>query len=305
VHGRILSYAMGSIDYMEIEYYSGNSFFNNENIFLNKALVDKPTGYHSHDFIEIAYVASGNGIHKIDKNEYLCSAGSIYILNFDVAHQFIPDTEAPMIIYNCVFKPDFFDYKLINSRSFSDVTHNFLLKPFLTEELEYFWDISLTGKTKLNVNRIYEQMLEEFIGQEDGFVEILRAYLIQMLVLIFRFIKNTDKRTYRASKEKSRVIDNVIEYIENNFAKGITLDELAMKAFLSPAHFCRQFKEHTGITAKEFMQKARIDEACRLLKTTSLKIIEISTEVGYQDIKHFNMIFKRIKGESPSDYRNS
>jgi AraC family L-rhamnose operon transcriptional activator RhaR len=81
------------------------------------------------------------------------------------------------------------------------------------------------------------------------------------------------------------------------------LEELSMLAFLSPSHFCRLFKEYTGLTVSEYTQRLRIEEACRLLKMSDKKVIDVAADVGYKDIKHFNQVFKKIIGKTPRDYR--
>lgn len=78
-----------------------------------------------------------------------------------------------------------------------------------------------------------------------------------------------------------------------------------MKSFISKNYFSTLFKETTGINFSDFVQKLRIDEACKLLKTTDMKVIDIAHEVGFNDIKFFYEVFKRVTSQTPGSYRNS
>jgi YesN/AraC family two-component response regulator len=93
--------------------------------------------------------------------------------------------------------------------------------------------------------------------------------------------------------------------MKDNYSSDIKLEDLATRAFLSPNYFSKLFKDCTSITISDYIQKLRIEEACNLLKNTDKKIIDISGEVGYKDIKFFNQIFKKIIGKTPSDYRKN
>ena len=74
-------------------------------------------------------------------------------------------------------------------------------------------------------------------------------------------------------------------------------------SFFSRNYFCRLFKDATGMTVVEYIQKIRIQHACRLLKETNDTVLSISHQVGYEDIKFFTKLFKRYTGQNPSAFR--
>lgn len=286
-------------------YNTGEEILCGTDIYLNSCPVNTATSFHAHNFIEIAYVAQGKGIHVIGSREYSCMQGDIYILNYDVPHQFIPMEGCCMLVNNCIFKPGFLDCSLVNSRNFSDITGHYLLRQMISDDFEYNMNVSLPAKDMVIVGGLYDKMLTEFATREDGYVEILRAYLIELLVTLFRVLKKNIQNDTHRFKDDNVVFRNIISYIETNFCKDIKLEELSMQAFFSPVHFSRLFKEHTGMTVKEYIQKSRIDEACHLLIHTDKKVTDIAAEVGYHDGKHFNILFKRLTGKTPSGYRKS
>ena len=68
-------------------------------------------------------------------------------------------------------------------------------------------------------------------------------------------------------------------------------------------YFCKLFKKATGINFTEFVSRLRVEKAKNLLINPNLRISEIAYEVGFQSLTHFNRIFKKIAGQSPTDYR--
>jgi transcriptional regulator GlxA family with amidase domain len=102
--------------------------------------------------------------------------------------------------------------------------------------------------------------------------------------------------------------DNVIkkaqDFIEHNYSDKITVDELASMLALSRRHLERRFKKATSNTVVEYMQRVRIEAAKMSLETIRENVNEVMYNVGYTDTKAFRMIFKKITGLSPVEYRN-
>jgi AraC family L-rhamnose operon transcriptional activator RhaR len=292
----------------ELVYYDhGEKLFEkNEVIFINKAHEQVASHLHAHDFIEIAYVLSGKGIHCIADKEYSVSKGDLFIINYNIPHEFRSLSYSPdssLQVYNCVFKPEFIDYNLVNSKDFYEVTHHFLLQSMFSEELNNINDIKLLNSESDGIEQLYEKMYTEYKLKDKGYIEILRAYVIELLITIFRLYEKSKTSNKSTDTQKRQMVDKVIRYMRDNYSSDIKLEDLSTIAFLSPNYFSKLFKECTSTTISEYIQKLRIEEACRLLKHTDKKIIEISSEVGYKDIKFFNQIFKRITGKTPGEYK--
>lgn len=283
-----------------------NLFRSGESIYINKAYEEADSYMHSHDFIEIAYVASGTGTHKIGDMEYSVSKGDLFIINQDIPHEFrsLPDhSKTGLIIYNCIFKPEFFDYRLINSKDFQSITHHFLFRMLFPDEDKMPSDIVLLGKDSVELEQLYIKMYNEYNHQDTGYVEILRAYVIELLVLIVRLFKKGKDSNDSMNHHRRQIIENAMKYMMDNYDRDIRLEDLSMMSFFSRNYFCKLFKETTGITVSEYIQKIRIQEACKLLKGTDKSIMEISGLVGYHDIKFFNDVFKRNTGITPTAYK--
>lgn len=93
------------------------------------------------------------------------------------------------------------------------------------------------------------------------------------------------------------------EYIEQHFHLNLTVGELAVRFGFSRRNFLRRFKDATGNTPIEYLQRVRIEAAKRLLEHSPKNIGEVMTAAGYGDVKTFRQLFKKYTGFAPMDYR--
>ncbi|MDL2217360.1 response regulator [Christensenellaceae bacterium OttesenSCG-928-M15] len=102
-----------------------------------------------------------------------------------------------------------------------------------------------------------------------------------------------------------RVINKAIGFIEENYHRSITLDEVASSVNLSPHYFSRFFKENTGANFSELLVRVRIEKAKQLLCSTQSSIKDIAYQVGYNDPNYFSKAFHKMTGIKASDYKAS
>ncbi len=100
-----------------------------------------------------------------------------------------------------------------------------------------------------------------------------------------------------------RVITRAKEYILEHQGEDLSLGQVAKAVNTSTFYFCKLFKRVTGINFTDYLSRVRIEKAKNLLLNPSLRISEIAFEVGFQSLTHFNRVFKKIIGQSPTQYR--
>lgn len=93
-------------------------------------------------------------------------------------------------------------------------------------------------------------------------------------------------------------------YIDERYTGDISLESVAELISLSPPYFSRLFRSQVGKTFIDYLTDLRIGRACQLLREGRLSIKEISSAIGYADPNYFGRIFKRIIGQTPSEYRS-
>ena len=99
------------------------------------------------------------------------------------------------------------------------------------------------------------------------------------------------------------VIQRAKEFIEEKQSEDISLSQVAKAVNTSTFHFCKMFRKATGLTFTDYVSRVRIEKARNLLLNPNLRISEIAFEVGFQSLTHFNRVFKKITGQSPTQYR--
>src|SRR5882724_5836825 len=92
----------------------------------------------------------------------------------------------------------------------------------------------------------------------------------------------------------------VEDYVRAHLTEDISIEKLAELAELSSFHFCRVFKQATGMTPLQFVTRERMLKAQRLIRETSRSLIEIALEVGYTSPSHFAQVFRRTVGMAPN-----
>jgi transcriptional regulator GlxA family with amidase domain len=99
-------------------------------------------------------------------------------------------------------------------------------------------------------------------------------------------------------------IAKVQDYIESNYDKKITIDELASLVNLGKRTFERRFGKATNNTTVEYIQRVRCEAAKKFFEASRKNVTEVMHDVGYTDTKAFRDIFKKVTGMTPIDYRN-
>ena len=99
------------------------------------------------------------------------------------------------------------------------------------------------------------------------------------------------------------MLAQAIYFIESNLCTALKVEDVASVVYLSPNYFRRVFKEATGQTPIEYINKIRITKASKLLKEENVSISKVSELVGINDLNYFSRLFKTLMGCSPSDYK--
>ncbi len=92
-------------------------------------------------------------------------------------------------------------------------------------------------------------------------------------------------------------------FIRHHYAERLSLDEAARAVNASTRHFCKVFKQATGITFTDYLARVRVEKAKHLLQNPNLRVSEVAFDTGFESISQFNRSFRRVAGMSPTQYR--
>ena len=132
----------------------------------------------------------------------------------------------------------------------------------------------------------------------------LKAYLYRLLSCLITTRQYTLYADYRKTTQKSNeLINNVIRYVEQHFRDKIDINEIAESISYSRSHFNRLFKEKTGLSFVDYLNKYRIEKSCVELLYSTKKINEIAIDNGFNTVQYYSRVFRMYMNNTPADYR--
>lgn len=150
---------------------------------------------------------------------------------------------------------------------------------------------------------IYEKLIDDIklISDSSDFMKDMNIYekLTSLLSLLL------SETIYEKDDNKKHIYDvtTIKDYIDNNYLKNISLDDLSNKYYINKFYLTRLFKNTYGTTINNYILEKRITKAKELLRFSNLNIEDISKECGINDNNYFSRLFKQIEGISPKEYK--
>ncbi|QNK58962.1 helix-turn-helix domain-containing protein [Paenibacillus sp. PAMC21692] len=149
--------------------------------------------------------------------------------------------------------------------------------------------------------RLYNSNMPEIVSDYSD--NIAEAQTLHELVDVFRTFLQTVGEYLSNKTTMSKEISDVIRYIDDNYKREITLNELAQVVKVSPNYLSSLFKKETGINFADYLLHYRIDRAKELLLGTFSKTYEIAEQTGFANQSYFSRAFKKLIGIGPKEFR--
>lgn len=266
---------------------------------------DHSSIFHRHEYIQVNYVFRGKGKHRISDHEFDIIKGDIFVIPPYVPHRIDSIPEGEIEIFEFEFTPGFvnqgFD-TVENAGSFLDFAY---IEPFLVSENQVKPRLNLAGKIQTEVEGILSEAFMEYKERNPGFMLLVKSLLLKLLVLVGReFTKGLEgSESFDVFNRYRGAILGAIKYINEYSGKDLNVDEVSRRFILSPSYFRYLFKNITSKTFTEFLNGVRIAKSLELLRTTDKKVLDISLETGFNNINHFNRVFRQHTGVTPLEYR--
>ena len=173
---------------------------------------------------------------------------------------------------------------------------------------ELIWEIIRTARQEINESwkkRIGEWDSQQFFSSWEFGEQLAAAESREEVIRIterelIRMMKYV--RGQRAQREKKSVRE-AKDFIQAQYAAGISLEEVAQHVQLAPTYFSQLFKQETGKTYNEFLTDVRLEAAKTLLEDSDFGIAQVAEQVGYTDSRYFSKLFQKKVGIRPKEYR--
>ncbi len=251
---------------------------------------------HHHTAIEISYICSGHGIYRIRGKEVKFGAGDLFFFGTNEVHCITDVFEGEeMRLLNLHLEPRFL-WTIEENLADSRLVGFFIER---SQEIPTRIDKSAEGLASLLLS-----MRDEANAGSAAYDLMMKVSLLELLVLLMRSYGYQEKQAPKQlHTEHFKSVGSALDYIHENLSSPLSLDTIAAKAGMSRTYFCQIFKKLNGLSPWDYIGIKRIEKAQHMLRVGDKSVLDISYECGFNNISHFNRIFKRITGQTPSEYR--
>jgi AraC-like DNA-binding protein len=252
----------------------------------------------NHDYFEITYIYEGKGVLHVEDKAFPLEKGDVFIAGDTEFHLLEASAESPMKVICLYFLPSF-----IYSPGGNPIDERYL-RPFYSRSAELKCNIPSNSPRSREIFRGIERLHAELAQRQEGYELAVKNSLCEMLLIINRYFRHAAvwKEAYAKRLRGLKRLKAPLAFIEANFARDISLNEVARIACMSPAHFCRFFKKVTGKTLTEYILRIRIDKAKEMLLRNNLSVSQIGFEVGFENPSYFHRIFRRFTRLTPREF---
>ncbi len=239
---------------------------------------------HSHEFVEMVYIESGQGISLVGQKFVNVSKGDLFL----IADQTISHSVQPLEGTERL--------KMVN-----------IIFPFEYFEMDYsaFNPLRTVNISKIpNGKVIIDSICKEYQEKKPRYDKIVYALTMSLICYFLREQSKTSPlRGVESKVQADGYIDTAVEYIHANYDKRLSADMIARECGLCKAYMQRIFRRERNTTIKEYIIKYRIEQSCKLLLTTDYTVAVIAEMVGFFSLEYFYSKFRTIVGVSPKTYR--
>lgn len=253
---------------------------------------------HFHDFIELVFIINGQGTQVLEGNEYQVSAGDVFVLQGNQRHYFkdVGSVEMVNLMFDVFNNPDLISNKIKQLQGYKAL---FILEPQFRTNYKFKNMLRLTRDELANIELILNTMFLEQDQKKEGYEIILVNRLEELIVLLSRHYSNI-----KTTKAKALVrIGKVIDFLENNYAENIFIDDLSELANMSKRNFMRIFQGAVGLSPINYLKQIRLQKARFLLRESNHQVADISMMCGFTDSNYFIKCFRHAYGTTPHKFR--
>ncbi|MDR2954525.1 MAG: AraC family transcriptional regulator [Prevotella sp.] len=256
---------------------------------------------HLHEDFELNFISNAAGVKRIvgDSEEIIGDYDLVLIGNKDLEHVWEQGICHSKDIREITiqFSPTLFYPHLLNKSQFVSIRNMF-------EKAEKGLSFPLPA-----IMKVYP-VLDKLASLENSFYAVMDLFkVLYELSLFTNDAKELAEISY-IRKPGNDMTDNdrlqdIRGYINDHYTEEIRLEQLAARAEMAPTAFSRFFKQHTGKSLSDYIIDIRLNQAARLLIDTVTPISKIYQESGFNNLSNFNRLFRKKKGCSPKEFRES
>ena len=250
---------------------------------------------HSHDYVELVYMCSGQTRHTVNGTEIVLSKGELLMLGQHARQAIAPAGEGDVAV-NFIVRPAFFSGTLSYLGEEETPLRRFVVSCLTGENEAGYLLFHVSGV--LPIQNLIENLLYTLTEQIPNRRGILQS---TMGLLFAQLLNHTDALQFETPEQNA--VLSTLRYLEEHYTDG-SLTEIAAALHYELPYLSRLIRQSTGKNYTELLQEKRLSQAAWLLRNTERKVDEISFSVGYENVSYFHRLFAARFGMSPKKYRD-
>jgi len=254
--------------------------------------------WHWHDALEFVHTLNGESIFHLPHQDIHVPADSILLLNSGISHSAgTADVKVPVKFHTHLISPTLLSGdtgSTIKSKYFDPVTKCI--------NLPYYLILPDSPRHALAKN-LFEVAYKAAEQQDFMFELVIRQNLTQIWMMFIQDTKEIWHNAAPVNDVRGDCLKQMLAFVQRNCTEKLTLEQIAASAGISTRECSRCFQSILKMTPIEYLTDCRVRKAADMLQNTSQSIIEISYNCGFSTASYFCRIFKKVMGQSPSNYK--
>ena len=225
------------------------------------------------------------------------NAGDYLLVDYGSRHSYHALSGDTFENIDCLFVPSLIDPSLPKTAGIADDLMHYLLN-FNMQALKENPARIIFHDSNGTVRHLIECILEENKQKRAGYTELIRCYLIEILILTVRTMEGAE-----ISEHDNGICGVITSYVKDHYAEDVSLAFLSEQMNYSLPYISRIFKEHFNMSLTEYINHRRVELAKKLLSKGDISVEEIAYRLGYSSKSSFYRVFTGITGTTPSEYK--
>ncbi|SHN34876.1 AraC family transcriptional regulator [Gracilibacillus kekensis] len=237
----------------------------------------KIDGIINRNYFILAFCNKGISHYYFNNHEHQINQGDLLLFEKGVSHSAYSDPDNPWEFYTVQFDIQFFN-------------------PVSEENFQQLSNI-ISSSNPFEYSALFTKLNHMWTGKKQGYLIKCRSILLEIL---YQMIRENSFNDYKMNH--TIPIEEIMNYIQDNYQKTFSIEQLANQTQFSTSHFRVIFKKVTGYTVLQYQNHIKISKAKDLLLSGEYNVSEVATLVGFGNVYYFSRLFKKTTGFNPSSY---
>ncbi len=246
---------------------------------------------HRHDYVELVIITGGEGVHLLRDDAWPIQAGDVFVIPPFMEHGYEQCQDLDLI--NLCIDAAWCERNQL--RSIPGFNAFIALEPLLRTQHDFSSHLHIDDETRLRMMQSIQDMRRELEEQLPGYQQSIRHRLDLLLIECAREHSQHSSHQHDALLQ----LEDVLRYIDTNYATSINLEQLSNKAAMSVSTLNRYFQRCFSCSPMHYLLQRRLRRAQELLQSTEKRVSDIAKEVGINDSNYFARVYKKYFKHSP------